>query len=88
VAALTAKRCHRAGSEPHFSCSRLALWRSSARRRREAPSSDMQNLHCSRRLAHISSAVPRWTRHDERRSLWCRRPIAISRVALLCVHNV
>jgi hypothetical protein len=58
VAALTAKRCHRAGSEPHFSCSRLALWRSSARRRREAPSSDMQNLHCSRRLAHISSAVP------------------------------
>jgi late competence protein required for DNA uptake (superfamily II DNA/RNA helicase) len=41
-----------------------------------------------RRFTHISSAVPRWARHDERRSLWCRRPIAISRVALVCVHNV
>ena len=30
----------------------------------------------------------RWTRHDEGRSLCCRRPIAISRVALVRVHNV
>jgi hypothetical protein len=42
----------------------------------------LSTLHCSRRFTHISSAVPRWARHDERRSLWCRRPIAISRVAL------